>query len=69
MRLSVHGPGTEDGGTRSDLQPVSVSPAVLRPDGLVVKGGRGGDLVVADVTVLHAERLQAVVGVGGAGDV
>ena len=67
MRLSVHGPGTEDGGTRSDLEPVS--PAVLRPDGLVVKGGRGGDLVVADVTVLHAERLQAVVGVGGAGDV
>ena len=43
-----------------------VSPAVLRPDGFVVKGGGGGDLVVLDVTVLHAERLHALVGVGGA---
>ena len=46
-----------------------VSPAVVRPDGFVVKSGGGGDLVVADVAVLHAERLQAVVGVGGASDV
>ena len=43
-----------------------VSPAVLRPDGFVVKGGGGGDLVVPDVTVLHAQRLHALVGVGGA---
>ena len=46
---------------------LTVSPSVLRPDGFVVKGGGGGDLVVADVTVLHAERLHALVGVGGAG--
>ena len=53
----------------SDLKCVIDSPAVLRPDGLVIKCGRGGDLVVANVTVFHAERLQAVVGVGRPGNV